>query len=381
MNDCRKYIYLNNGATSWPKPACVAEAVQQALLAMPGEGNRGGLAVFDVFEAVRKELADWMGVSEPSRIALGCNATWALNLGIFGFPLEPGDTVVTTCAEHNAVLRPLYRLQQKGVRVVSVSTRPWGQVKPEDWERAVKTYAPKLCIFTHASNVTGAVQNAGLLTALAKEQGAAVLLDVSQTLGWIPVELETWGVDLAAFTGHKYLLGPQGTGGLYVRPGLELRPYLLGGTGIQSDLAEMPEEMPLHLEAGTGNEPACHGFLAALRWSRENPADRDKTQKQMETLKKGLKNLGCKVLEPMGETTPVVSFDIPGMNPVEAAYILRESYDIICRAGLHCAPGIMKDLGLKRGTLRFSLSRFTTEEEIEKALEAVRDLVESGYGI
>ena len=169
MKDCRNYIYLNNAATSWPKPDCVAEAVRQALLSMPEEGNRGGMGAFDVMEAVRKELALWLGVSEPEQIALGCNATWGLNQGILGFPLAPGDWILTTCAEHNAVLRPLYRLQQQGILVKLVHTRPAGQVDVHQWETALQKFHPKLCIFTHASNVTGAVQDAKTLTALAKK--------------------------------------------------------------------------------------------------------------------------------------------------------------------------------------------------------------------
>ena len=381
MRDWRTYIYLNNGATSWPKPDCVADAMAQAVKNLPGEGNRGGLQDFDVFGEVRRDLAACMEISHPEQIALGCNATWALNLGIFGFPLQPGDTILATLAEHNAVLRPLHRLQQKGVRVYYADTDPQGRILPEVWEKAVREYHPSLCIFTHASNVTGAVQDAKVLTEMGKKNGAAVLLDMSQTLGWVPVELETWGVDMAAFTGHKYLLGPQGTGGLYVRPGIKLQPYLLGGTGIRSDLLEMPEEMPVHLEAGTGNEPAYHGLLAALRWSRENPVDRAKTELQAERLKEGLCTMGCQVISPEGATTPVVSFRIPGMSVLEAGEILRDSYDVIARAGLHCAPALMKAFGFEEGTLRLSLSRFTTDQEIDAVLEAVRDLVEGVYGI
>ena len=186
---------------------------------------------------------------------------------------------------------------------------------------------------------------------------------------------------MAAFTGHKYLLGPQGTGGLYVSKELTLTPQLLGGTGIYSNLEDMPEEMPLHLEAGTGNEPAFHGLLAALNWSRSNPLDKRAVATRLETLRQGLLKLGCQVWKLEGETTPVVSFNIPGMSPGEAGYLLRESYDIICRSGLHCAPKLMEDLELKEGTLRFSLSRFTTEKEVENALGAVKDLVENAYGI
>ena len=178
--------------------------------------------------------------------------------------------------------------------------------------------------------------------------------------------------------GHKYLLGPQGTGGVYVRPGLDLKPYMVGGTGVLSDQMEMPEDMPLHLEAGTGNEPSYHGLLAALRWSREHPVDQEALGTIVKDLAEGLKKSGCRVIEPSGASTPVLSFLIPDVSSADAADVLTGSYDIICRVGLHCAPDIMEDIGMPGGTIRLSLSRFTTREEIEEVLKAVRDIAENG---
>ena len=245
------------------------------------------------------------------------------------------------------------------------------------WKKALEKYRPRLCALIHASNVTGAVNDAETLTAMAKAAGAAMLLDISQSLGWISVKLEKWGVDMAAFTGHKYLLGPQGTGGLYVRPGLTLRPYVLGGTGVKSDLREMPEEMPLHLEAGTGNEPSYHGLLAALRWTAENPLKKEKTEEILEYLKESLEKLGCRVIRPKPPVTPVVSFTVPGWHPGDAGDILSGSYDIICRTGLHCSPMIMENLGMEEGTIRLSLSRFTEKADADRVLEAVAAMRES----
>jgi cysteine desulfurase/selenocysteine lyase len=378
VNGCEQYIYMNNAATSWPKPPQVARAMAEAVEALPGAANRGGLRDFDVFGEVRRELAFWMGISCPEQIALGCNSTWGLNQAIFGYPLEAGDVVLFSGAEHNAVLRPLFRLEQKGIRTVEVPVNGGGRLEPASWERAVREYGPKLCIFTHASNVTGAVNDAKALTAIGKTAGADVLLDLSQTLGCVPVRLSDWGVDMAAFTGHKYLLGPQGTGGLYVRPGLSLSSHMVGGTGVMSDLKDMPAKMPLRLEAGTGNEPSYHGLLAALVWARENSAEESDWRTVFGKLTEGLLGLGCQVIVPGGETTPVVSFAIPGVPAGEAADILIGSYDIILRAGLHCAPDIMKDIGMEGGTLRLSLSRFTTKDEVDAVLSAVRDIMESG---
>ena len=369
---------MNNAATSWPKAPGVAEAVSEALRAIPGEANRGGVTDFDVFWEVRKELAELTGVGNPSRIALGCNSTWGLNQAIFGYPLSPGDTVLSTNAEHNAVLRPLYILEQRGIRVIKLPTDTAGRVPVSEWAQKVQKYRPKLCVLTHASNVTGAVHDIPELACAAKKAGADLLLDISQTLGSIPVKLSEWKVDMAAFTGHKYLLGPQGTGGVYVREGLCLCPHMVGGTGVMSDLKEMPGEMPLRLEAGTGNEPSYYGLLAALRWSRKHPADPGELNQRAGRLLRGLQKLGCRVIAPGGVTTPVISFVIPGIPSSEAADILTGSYDIILRTGLHCAPEIMKDIGMEGGTMRLSLSRFTTDEEVEQVLGAVRDLVESG---
>lgn len=367
-------VYLNNAATSWPKPQCVAQAVAQAVSARPGSANRGGIDDFDVFAAVRGELALLMGANDADKIALGANATWGLNLAVQGFNLEPGDTVVTSAAEHNSVLRPLHKLAGRGVRTAYVPTDRYGRIDPAAWREAVEKLRPRLCVFTHASNVTGAVNDARYLASCAKDAGAAVLLDASQTLGCVAVRCADWGIDMLAFTGHKYLLGPQGTGGLYVSDKIRLSPLLCGGTGIKSDLDEMPPEMPIHLEAGTGNEPSFYGLYAALRWSRENPADPGRTEELTRILAEGLMSAGADVISPPGERTPVVSFTVPGKTADDAGYILSECCDITCRSGLHCAPKIFAHLGVP-ATVRFSLSRFTSMEDVREAVAAVRDIV------
>lgn len=367
-------IYMNNAATSYPKPPCVAEAAAAALSSCPGAMNRGGVADFDVFDAVRKALAPVLGVSSSSHIALGCNATWGLNQAIFGMRLLPNDTVVTTKAEHNSVLRPLYALEQQGIRVVYLDTDRTGRTDPEQWAAAIEQYRPKLAVFTHASNVTGAVNDAERLTGTAKAAGATVLIDASQTVGCVEVNAEQWGADMVAFTGHKYLLGPQGTGGVWVRPGLTLQPHILGGTGIKSDMDTMPREMPLHLEAGTGNEPSYHGLLAALLWAKQNPVDQQALDGMVRRLSEGLKALGAQVIDPGQPRTPVVSFLLPGESASETGYLLEQGSDIICRTGLHCAPKLFSCLGAAE-TVRLSLSRFTTLQEVDAVLQAVEDIM------
>lgn len=370
----KNIIYLNNAATSWPKPPCVAEAVSKALNAPPGAMHRGGIESFDVFDEVRKKLAALMGVKNHNRIALGPNASWGLNVGIQGFPLKEGDCVLTSIAEHNSVLRPLYALRdRRGIGLNFAECDENGRIIPESWEELTKKFRPALSVMTQASNVTGAVSNTKTLAEISRIYGSAVFVDASQSLGLIDVKPEELGADMISFTGHKYLLGPQGTGGLWVRDGLKLNPLLLGGTGIMSELEGMPHDMPLRLEAGTGNEPSFHGLLAALSWAEENPLDFEALRALLSYMTEGLMELGCRVIAPFGEKTPVLSFNVPGESPEDVGFILEESYDIILRQGLHCAPLIFKALGEKQ-SLRVSLSRFTTRHDVDTLLEGISDI-------
>ena len=370
-------IYMNNAATSWPKPPCVAEAAHQAIVSLPGGANRGGLGNKDDMWTCRSHLAELLQIANPSRISLGANATYALNEAIQGFPFRKGDVVMTTMAEHNAVLRPLFRLEKRGmIHTVFVPVEPDGRVNPSTWWEYLDRYHPRMVIFTHASNVTGAVNDAETLTRLAKERNAVVVLDAAQSLGVVPVLPEVWGVDYVAFTGHKYLLGPQGTGGLYVAQHETVDPVYVGGTGIYSDQDEMPEEMPLRLEAGTPNEHSFAGLAAALQWQKEHPISEVSLQMRTEETSERLQRAGAEVIEVRGERTPVIAFTLPGWDPMDAGDVLLDSYDIICRTGLHCAPKILDSIGApSAGTVRISLSRFTTEEEIDTLITAIGELL------
>lgn len=370
----KNIIYLNNAATSWPKPPCVVEAVSRALSEPPGAMHRGGIESFDVFDEVRKKLAALMGLKNHSRIALGPNASWGLNVGIQGFGLKEGDCALTSIAEHNSVLRPLYALRERrGVKLCFAECDESGRIIPESWESLTRKFRPSLSVMTHASNVTGAVSDTKTLAEISHSFGSAVLLDASQSLGFLDVKPEELGADMLAFTGHKYLLGPQGTGGLWIGSGLELSPLLLGGTGIMSELESMPDKMPLRLEAGTGNEPSFFGLLAALNWAEKNPVDIRAVSSLLGYMTEGLSELGCRVMAPFGEKTPVLSFNVPGISPEDAGFMLEESCDIILRQGLHCAPLIFKALGEKQ-SLRASLSRFTKKSDVDALLKAVSDI-------
>lgn len=369
-------IYFNNGATSWPKPSCVAEAVKKAIEDFPSSDHRSGVEEEEKYTC-RDLLAKLLQVESSDSIVYGTNATFGLNLAIHGFDFQKGDKVLTTAAEHNSVLRPLYYLKQEGIieyEILDVDNQ--GRINPELWEEKIKEMKPKMVVFTHASNVTGAVNDAETLAKIAKKYGAVVLLDASQSLGLIDVLPEKWGIDMVAFTGHKYLLGPQGTGGLYVSKDIKLNPVLQGGVGILSDQDTMPEFMPLRMEAGTPNGPSFKGLEAALRWASQNPIDKSKIDKLIDKIKTALKELGTYVVDVEGESTPVLSFTLPNMSAAEAGEDLQMGFEIVCRTGLHCAPLIHKCIGTHpKGSIRISLSRFTTEEEVDYFIESVGKIV------
>ncbi|WP_455538888.1 aminotransferase class V-fold PLP-dependent enzyme [Terrisporobacter sp.] len=369
-------IYLNNGATSWPKPQCVSEAVKKSLDDLPSSAHRSGFEEEEEYNC-KELLAKLLNIEDSNNIVYGSNATYGLNLAIQGFDFNKGDKVLTTAAEHNSVLRPLYYLQKKKIieyEIMDVNEE--GRIDPKLWEEKIIKIKPRMVVFTHASNVTGAVNDAEKLASIAKKYDCTVLMDASQSLGIIDVFPEKWNIDMIAFTGHKYLLGPQGTGGLYVSPRIKLNPLLQGGTGIFSDEESMPEEMPLRLEAGTPNDASFKGLEAALRWSFQNPIDKKSIDELGKKIKRELKNLNAMVIDVDGECTPVISFVLPNYSPNEVGEILQMSYDIICRSGLHCAPLIHKCINTyPKGTIRISLSRFTTEEEVNYFIKAIKDIV------
>lgn len=366
-------VYLNNAATAWPKAPQVGETVAACINGLPHHAGRAGFSGPDIPGTCRTLLADLLQVSDANRIIFGPNATHALNIALQGLHWRPGAAVVTTVAEHNSVLRPLqYLTKTKGVAVHTVPVDKAGRISPAEWAAAINRYKPQLAVFTHASNVTGAVNDAALLAGIAREAGAVTLLDASQSLGLVPVLPAAWGIDLVAFTGHKYLLGPTGTGGLYIAPGTELEPVWVGGTGIHSDLNEMPPFLPVRFEAGTPNDAAFAGLAAALAWSRGNPLDSAALQGKIERLAAGLADADAAVIKVEPPRTPVVSCTLKNWPVEDAGEALQKSFGIVCRTGLHCAPQIHTCLGVAPyGTIRFSLSRFTTEQEIDYCLESI----------
>jgi selenocysteine lyase/cysteine desulfurase len=377
-------IYMNQAASSWPKAPGVAEAVLQSLEELPEHPDRSTSSVVDHPGCCRIQLARLLGITASDRVVLAGNATHALNLAMLGVG-ERIRRVVTSVTEHNSVLRPLRHLCRRRKATLEILPRdPKGGLNLERFEQELKK-KPDLVVFNHASNVTGRVLNVGPLFREAKAVGAITLLDASQSFGQIDVHPEELNADLVAFTGHKYLLGPPGTGGLYVSPQLELEQFLVGGTGVRSDLEFHPEDMPMRLEAGTPNWPGWAGLSAALAWLDSERANfLHKGETLYRRLLGGLQSIsGIELLDSPhpDQNLGIVSLRLKGWSVEEAGYALHESFGIVCRAGLHCAPLMAQSLGcFPEGTIRLSLSGNNSEEEVETVLVALQKMAQRSSG-
>ncbi len=365
--------YLNNAAEGWPKAPGVPEAVKRTLEAPPEAVGRGA-AEHDPVEAARGAMADWLEVASHCIVFAG-SATLAFNLAIQGLPGEIFRRVVTSVMEHNSVLRPLRQaLARWGGHLTVVGLDGEGRLDRSAWFRALEQGAT-LAILNHVSNVTGQINPVEELLAPARASGAITLLDASQSVGYLALAPSRWPVDLMVFGGQKGLHGPPGVGVLYVAPHVRLRPLYSGGTGVHSKLTEQPEQMPLRLEAGTPNGPALAGLVAALRWRRRFGAEfAERARKLAQRLEEGLSAIGrVRLFGAKGPRLGVISFRIEGWDPNETAWVLRASFGVVSRAGLHCAPLMHEALGTAdAGTVRFSVSGFNSEQEVDWALLAVR---------
>lgn len=382
MND--ELIYLDNAATTWPKPPAVAEAVARALgeAGNPGRsGHRLALASARHLLNARERVAELLGAPDPARIAFTLNATHALNLAMAGV-LRPGDRVVTTGAEHNSVMRPLRRFAQQGGELTVVPCGPDGLVDLEALRRALAG-GVRLLVASHASNVLGTIQPIAEMGLLAREAGALFLVDAAQTAGALPLDLGSLPVDMLAFTGHKALLGPQGTGGLYIREGLELNPMVLGGTGSASEREEQPEFSPDRYESGTPNVPGLAGLAAGVEYLLDRGvADvRAHEQALTERFLSGLRELERVVIygpEQASRRTGLVSLNLRGAEPSALGEALEMGFDILTRVGLHCAPSAHRTAGTwPHGSVRFSFGCMSTERGVDSALAALRELSQS----
>ena len=373
-------IYLDNAATTLQKPPVVGRAMLDALQTAgnPGRGAHEPTphAARIVYDA-RAVLAELFHAENPACIAFASNATQALNTAICGL-FGPGDHIITTVCEHNSVLRPLYRLRERGAQLDFVGVDETGVLCYEQFEQYLRPNT-KAIVVTGASNVTGNVTDLKRVAQIAKDNGLLFLVDAAQTAGLLPIDVQALGIDVLCFTGHKGLLGPQGTGGLYVRPGLRIAPLVVGGSGVHSFDEAHPAEMPTALEAGTLNVPGIAGLGAGVQWILEQG---------VETLHANESALARQFYESVreipgvvlygnfsGPRVPIVSLNLAGEDSARVADALWEEFGICVRAGAHCAPLMHKALGtVEQGVVRFSFSHQNTEDEACRAAEAVRTL-------
>lgn len=372
-------IYLDNAATSHPKPESV---YQRTLKALRGGGNagRGGhdasLAADRLLFSAREALADFYAVADSSSFVFTQNATMALNTALFGL-MRPGDRIVTSSMEHNAVTRPLRHLVDLGVEVFKVQADSAGLVDQQQLQQACLERPTQMLVLNHCSNINGQLQDIDGLGAFCRKENILFLLDGSQSAGSFPLAIESQQIDLYAAPGHKNLLGPTGTGFLYVRPGLQVEPLIYGGTGGNSHSDLQPEVMPERLESGTQNVSGIAGLLAAIEYLQEEGLDslREKAEHHLQHLIDGLQAIDGVVVyaaDCLSRQGDAVSFNINDIDPAEVGFRLDHEYNISVRVGLHCAPDAHRTLGTyPQGTVRVSPGIFTTEQQIDRLLTAV----------
>lgn len=376
-------IYLDNAATSFPKPPQVGQAIVDFLAHSAGNPGRAGhalaAAAAGIVADTRRQLATMFGVPDPTRIVFALNATDALNTALWGL-LRPGDRVITSSVEHNSVVRPLTALAGSGVTVVRLPCALDGSLNLDDLSRELRAGPTRLVALTHASNVCGTILPIAEAAELAHRHGALFLVDAAQTAGVLPIDVTALGIDLLAFPGHKGLLGPTGTGGLYVAPELRLTPLRQGGTGTRSEQEHHPKAMPEALEPGTVNTTGIAGLGAALQVLQDEPigAAREHEAALTAHLLDGLAAIpGLHIHGPAdpARQVAVVSITLDGWEPVDLGAALDSAFGIAARPGLHCAATAHKTLGTHpRGTLRLSPGPYNTGSDIDQTVGALREL-------
>lgn len=374
-------IYLDNAATARPKPPGVAEAVTAALTAF-GNCGRGAheealWAARTVYET-RARLAALFGCPRPDHVVFAPNVTGALNIAVSGL-LLPGDHVISTDLEHNSVLRPLYRLREQGGTVDFVPADQAGRIDYDAFSRLLRP-ATRAVVCTHASNVTGDLVEIGRVGEFCRAHGLLFILDTAQTAGVFPIDMMRQHIDVVCFTGHKGLMGPQGTGGLCIREGVSIRPFAVGGTGVQSFSETQPMEYPTRLEAGTLNSHGIAGLCASLDFLEKTGLD---------AIRRHEAALARRFYEAVhtipgvtvygdftkAERAAIVALNIGSLDAAEVSDQLAEQFDIATRPGAHCAPRLHRALGTEaQGAVRFSWSYFNTEAETDSAAAAVAAL-------
>lgn len=372
---------MDNAATTMHKPECVIDAVAAAMHSMGNAGRGAHAASLDASRTIygtREALADFFHAESPKQIVFTCNSTESLNTAIRG-TIEAGDHVITTEMEHNSVLRPLYDLAEHGVEVTILPADETGMICYDDFEKEIRPNT-KAIVCTNGSNLTGNMIDIKRVGEIAKKHKLLFIVDASQTAGVYQIDVQDMQIDILCFTGHKGMLGPQGTGGMYVRSGLSVKPLKCGGSGVDTYNKHHPKEMPTALEAGTLNGHGIAGLGAGVRYIQENGINqlREKELDLMWKFYRGVKEIpNVKIY---GDFTtekrcPIVALNIGEYDSSEVSDELLMTYDISTRPGAHCAPLMHKALGtVEQGAVRFSFSHFNTEEEVEIAIKAIEEL-------
>ncbi|MEN6312065.1 MAG: aminotransferase class V-fold PLP-dependent enzyme [Acidobacteriota bacterium] len=378
-----KLIFLDNGATSFPKPEEVYRYMDYFFRNYGVNPGRSGydlcLEAGEVVEETRKLLTKFFNGTDPNRLCFAYNSTDALNMIIFGM-LKPGDHAISTTIEHNSVLRPLYHQSLAGVDVDYVPFDGAGFVDPAEIRKRFRP-TTRLVVVNHASNVIGTVQPIGEIGRLCREAGIPFAIDASQSAGKIPIDMEEQFLDVVAFTGHKSLLGPMGIGGLYVREGIEIRHTRAGGTGVRSAVRTHLEEYPYRLEYGTPNVAGIAGLNAGVKWIQAKGlgAIHEHEMGLARKLRDGLREipgLTLYCLDDLKNHISVLAFNIDGLEAADVGTILDVDHDIACRTGLHCAPLVHEQLGTDKihGAVRLGIGPFNSEEHIDAAIRAVKEI-------
>jgi cysteine desulfurase family protein len=381
-------VYLDHAATSWPKPAVVLDAIEDFFANAGGNtgrsGHRRSIASSRAVSLARERLADLLGAESPDQVIFTKNATEALNLAICGLAVD-GARIVTTSLEHNSVMRPLRYLEQHGrtVEVVRVDGNS-GEIDLDEWSVRLRGAKPCLAVATHASNVTGILLPIAAMASIAADAGVPLVVDASQSVGHIPVDLSAMAASAVAMPGHKGLLGPSGTGLLYLAPGVEVEPLIRGGTGSQSELEYQPDFAPDRYESGTLNAVGIVGLGAAAEYLRE--AGLDQVHASATALGRRLRDglvdgPGIRLYGPEdpADSVGIVSVSIEGVTCATAARLLDDEWGVMTRAGLHCSPAAHRSLGTApEGTIRLSWGLDTIESDIDVAVEALLAIAEKG---
>ena len=375
-------IYLDNAATSWPKPSRVKEAMIKFIEEVGANPGRSGhllsIEAARIIYETREALSNLFNIKDPLRIVFTLNATESLNLALKGL-LKPGNHAITSSMEHNSVMRPLRDLEKKGIEMSIIPCSSQGQLDPQELEKKIQSNT-RMIVLNHASNVTGTLLPIREVGLISRKYNLLFLVDAAQTAGAYPIDMKRNGIDLLAFTGHKSLYGPQGTGGLVIGECVkekEMIPLKQGGTGSRSEFEEQPDFLPDRFESGTPNGVGLAGLLAGVQFVLEKGVEQIHQQEIGLTQKliKGLKEIPQVKLygpEKGEQKIATLSFNIANFSPSDVALRLEREFGILCRPGLHCAPAAHRTIGtFPEGTVRFGLSIFNTEDEIEATIQAV----------